>query len=79
MANFFYNSANSAGLVYGLHDWLRRYFVFERATSALEEFVAAGMFIYFNSLQHKTGTVQQTVQWFLMGKPTFLSALLRDA
>jgi hypothetical protein len=26
---------------------------FERATYALEEFVAAGMFIYFNGLQHK--------------------------
>ncbi len=33
------------------HDWLRRYFVFERATSALEEIVAAGMCIYFNSLR----------------------------
>ena len=30
---------------------------FERATSALEEFVAAQKAIYFNSLQQKTGTV----------------------
>ena len=30
---------------------------FERATYALEEFVAAGMCIYFNSLQRKNGTV----------------------
>jgi len=30
---------------------------FERATYALEEFVAAGMSIYFNSLQRKNGTV----------------------
>ena len=45
------------------HDWLRRYFVFERATYALEEIVAAGMSIYFSGLQQKTGTVQQTVQF----------------
>ena len=31
---------------------------FERASLALEEFVAAGMGIYFNSLRHKNGTVQ---------------------
>ena len=37
---------------------------FERATYALEEFVAVQKVIYFNNLQHKTGTVQQTVQWF---------------
>ncbi len=30
---------------------------FERATYALEEIVAAGMFIYFNDLHIKTGTV----------------------
>jgi hypothetical protein len=30
---------------------------FERATYALEEFVAARMSIYFNSLQRKNGTV----------------------
>jgi len=30
---------------------------FERATYALEEFVAAGMSLYFNSLQRKNGTV----------------------
>jgi hypothetical protein len=30
---------------------------FERATYALEEFVAAVKFIYFNSLQRKNGTV----------------------
>jgi len=28
------------------HDWLRRYFVFERATYVLEEIVAAGICIY---------------------------------
>ena len=39
------------------HDWLRRYFVFERATYALEEFVASGMSIYINGLQRKNGTV----------------------
>ena len=37
---------------------------FERATYALEEFMAAGISIYFNSLQNKNATVQQTVQWF---------------
>jgi hypothetical protein len=31
---------------------------FERATYALEEFVAAGMCIYFNDLRCKNGTVQ---------------------
>jgi len=31
---------------------------FERATYALEEFVAAEMSIFFNSLRHKNGTVQ---------------------
>jgi len=30
---------------------------FERATYALEEFVAAGMGIYFNSLQRKNAAV----------------------
>jgi len=30
---------------------------FERATYALEEFVATGMCIYFNDLHVKTGTV----------------------
>jgi len=30
---------------------------FERATYALEEFVATGMCIYFNGLQHKNSTV----------------------
>ena len=30
---------------------------FERATYALEEFVAAGMSIYFSDLQRKNGTV----------------------
>ena len=30
---------------------------FERATYALEEFVAAGISIYFNDLHVKTGTV----------------------
>ena len=44
---------------------------FERATYALEEFVAAGMCIYFNSLQRKNATVQQTVQWVLLGYPYF--------
>ena len=32
------------------HDWIRRYFVFERATYALEEIVAAEMSINFNGL-----------------------------
>ena len=32
------------------HDWLRRYFVFERANYALEEIVAAEMSINFNGL-----------------------------
>jgi hypothetical protein len=31
---------------------------FERATYALEEFVAAGKSIYFNDLQRKNGAVQ---------------------
>ena len=31
---------------------------FERATYALEEFVATGISIYFNSLYGKNGTVQ---------------------
>ena len=35
---------------------------FERATYALEEFVAVRMSMYFNGLQHKNATVQQTVQ-----------------
>ena len=39
------------------HDWLRRYCVFERATYALEEIVAARMCIYFNSLQRKNAAV----------------------
>jgi|GEM_PF-6849571 hypothetical protein len=30
---------------------------FERATYALEEFLAAGKSMYFNDLQHKNGTV----------------------
>ena len=34
---------------------------FERATSALEEFVAAQKTMYFDNLQRKNGTVQQTV------------------
>jgi hypothetical protein len=46
-----------SGLWPAQHDWLRRYFVFERATYALEEIVAAEMFINFNSLQRKNGTV----------------------
>jgi hypothetical protein len=33
------------------HDWLLRYFVFERASLALEEFTADGMPLYFNNLQ----------------------------
>ena len=53
------------------HDWLRRYFVFERATYALEEFLAAGNSNKFNGLSQKTSTVQQTVQRVLSGKPTF--------
>ena len=44
---------------------------FERATYALEEFVAAGKINKFNGLSQKTSTVQQTVQWVLSGKPTF--------
>ena len=39
------------------HNWLRRYFVYERATYFLEEIVATGMFIYFNDLHVKTGAV----------------------
>jgi hypothetical protein len=31
---------------------------FERATYALEEFVAAGISMYFNGLQRKNGAVQ---------------------
>ena len=34
---------------------------FERATSTLEEIVAAGMCIYFSGLQHKNAAMQQTV------------------
>jgi hypothetical protein len=44
---------------------------FERATYALEEFVAAGNSNKFNGLSQKTSTVQQTVQRVLSGKPTF--------
>ena len=43
---------------------------FERATSALEVFVAAQKANNFNGLSQKTSTVQQTVQWVLSGKPT---------
>ena len=32
------------------HDWLRRYFVFERATYVLEEIVAAGICIYISKI-----------------------------
>jgi hypothetical protein len=39
------------------HDWLRRYFVFERATYALEEIVSAEICNYFNDLHVKTGTL----------------------
>jgi len=39
------------------HDWLRRYFVFEQATYALEEFVAAEKYIFFNDLYAYIGTV----------------------
>jgi hypothetical protein len=39
------------------HDWIRRYFVFERATYSLEEIVAAEICNYFNDLHVKTGTV----------------------
>jgi len=53
------------------HDWLRRYFVFERATYALEEIVAIQKTSNFNGLSQKTSTVQQTVQRVLSGKPTF--------
>ena len=44
---------------------------FERATYALEEFVAAGNTNKFNSLGQKISTVQQTVQWVLLGYPYF--------
>ena len=40
-------------------DWLRRYSVFKRATSALEEIVVAQKSIYFNSL--KKSTVYKTL------------------
>jgi hypothetical protein len=40
---------------------------FERATYALEEFVAAGNINKFNSLGQKISTVQQTMQWVLLG------------
>ena len=43
------------------HDWLRRYFVFERATYALEEIVAIQKTCNFNGLSQKISTVQQTV------------------
>ena len=35
------------------HDWLRRYFVFERATSALEELVTIQNINEFNGLSQK--------------------------
>ena len=44
---------------------------FERATYALEEFVAVKNINEFNGLGQKTSTVQQTVQRVLSGKPTF--------
>jgi hypothetical protein len=52
---------------------------FERASLALEEFVAAGNIKKFNSLGQKISTVQQTVQWDLLGKRTFSSVHLRVA
>jgi hypothetical protein len=39
------------------HDWIRRYFVFERATYALEEFVAVVISLYFNELHAEIVTV----------------------
>ncbi|MEY3528524.1 MAG: hypothetical protein RLZZ549_1008 [Pseudomonadota bacterium] len=39
------------------HDWLLRYFVFERVSLALEEFVAVQIFIYFNDLHAEIVTV----------------------
>jgi hypothetical protein len=39
------------------HNWLRRYFVYERATYALEEFVDGQKASNFNSLSQKTSTV----------------------
>ena len=44
---------------------------FERATYALEEFMAVQNINEFNGLSQKTSTVQQTVQWVLSDKPTF--------
>jgi hypothetical protein len=44
---------------------------FERATYALEEFVAVQNINEFNGLSQKTSTVQ----WVLSGKPTFLGAI----
>ena len=44
---------------------------FERATYALEEFVAGQNINKFNGLSQKYSTVQQTVQRVLSGKPTF--------
>ena len=44
---------------------------FERATYALEEFVAVQTANNFNDLSQKISTVQQTVQWVLVGYPYF--------
>jgi hypothetical protein len=43
------------------HEWLHRYFVFERATYALQQFVIARNVNKFNKLIEKYLTVQRTV------------------
>ena len=57
-----HNRANRSAYVYKKNEILACPARFERATYALEEFVAAQKSLYFNGLQHKNATVQQTVQ-----------------
>jgi len=52
-----HNRANRSAYVYKKNEILACPARFERATYALEEFVVAGMSIYFNSLQCKNGAV----------------------
>ena len=53
-----HNRANRSAYVYKKNEILACPARFERASWALEEIVAAGMSIYFNSLQGKNATVQ---------------------
>ena len=54
---FFRDLIGQSGLWPAQHDWLSRYFVFERATYALEEIVAVQNINEFNGLSQKISTV----------------------